>query len=464
MVQSAALGHALTQQITSSWTAILLPNSVAFATTIFGMWSQSRQIVILNYSLSSSALFQTIEELGVRQLVTAKKFIEHQKLQSLIEQLNTIGVKSVYIDEIKISITSKLIGIKSLFIMNKKILPEQPAVALLSSGSERKPKTIVLSHNNIMGQVAQVSNCVDFHTKDIVFNPLPAFHAFGLSIGLLGPVLSGVRSFQYHNPLHFKLIPELIYGCDATILIGTNTFLREYGKAAHPYDFFNIRYIFGGGEKIQNHVIDQWIHRFGIVIFEGYGTTETSPLISINNRMYHKIGTVGRPIPGIEVKIKKIPDIDQGGELFVKGPNVMMGYATSLDPLKVKPVLDSWYSTGDIVSQDDLGFLTIHGRKKRFAKISGEMVSLEAIEQIIYTHYPNSVHAALSEKDTKKGEIVFLVTEDEKITLESLRKDISNNDLNNLMMPKKVIHILEIPKLPTGKVNYNLLKSMIKDL
>ena len=180
--------------------------------------------------------------------------------------------------------------------------------------------------------------------------------------------------------------------------------------------------------------------------------------------MYHKIGTVGRPIPGIEIKIKKIPDIEQGGELLVKGPNVMMGYATSLDPLKIKPVSDSWYSTGDIVSQDDLGFLTIHGRKKRFAKISGEMVSLEAIEQIIYTYYPNGVHAAFSEKDSKKGEIIILVTEDKNITTKSLRKDISDHDLNNLMMPKRVIHISEIPKLPTGKVNYTLLKSMISDL
>tara|TARA_X000000950_G_scaffold288487_1_gene405499 strand:+ start:96 stop:2621 length:2526 start_codon:yes stop_codon:yes gene_type:complete len=464
LLEAGTLGHAICSLYQEQWSALLLPNSITFSCTLFGLWSQNKSAVILNYSMSANALINTIEDLGVKQLVTARKFITHQKLEPLVTGLEQKGVKVVFIDELKISLKSKLYGLYGLLFKQKSFDSQKPAVALLSSGSEKKPKTIILSHNNIMAQVAQVSNSVDFHTKDVVFNTLPAFHAFGLTIGLIAPTISGVRTFQYHNPLHYRLIPELIYGCNATILIGTNTFLREYGKAAHSYDFFNIRYIFAGGEKIHRNVIQQWIERFGIVIFEGYGTTETSPLLSINNRMYHKIGTVGRPIPGVEVKIKKVPGISEGGELMIKGPNVMMGYASSIKPFEITSMENKWYATGDIVSQDDFGFLTIHGRKRRFAKISGEMVSLEAIEQMVSSAYPGTHHAIIAEKDLKKGEILHLVTEDATITLSELRKKISKDDLNNLMMPKKVFHLSEIPKLSTGKTNFPLLNQMIKDL
>lgn len=461
LLEAGCLGHQLSQTITDEWTALLLPNSIAFATTLFGLWSKGKKMVILNYSLSETALIETIKDLKVKHLVTAKKFIQHQKLDNLVEELEKLKVTVNYIDTLKISLKSKINGVLGLMGYSNKINPDSPAVALLSSGSEKKPKTIILSHRNIVAQIAQISTSIDFHTKDVIFNSLPTFHAFGLSIGLITPMMSGVRSFQYPNPLHYRLIPELIYGCDATILIGTNTFLREYAKCAHSYDFYNIRYVFAGGEKLQRSVLEEWINRFGIVIFEGYGTTETSPLISINNRMYHKIGTVGRPIPDIEIKIKKIPEIDEGGELLVRGPNIMLGYAKSIQPLVIDSSVNDWYATGDIVSQDDKGFLTIHGRKRRFAKISGEMLSLEAIEQIIGYHFPGYTNAIITVKDDKRGEKLILVTEDPNLSLKLIRSKIPKETLSNLMTPKEIIFEKDIPKLSTGKTNYPVLTKQI---
>lgn len=457
-LKSAVLGHAISRILPNRWVGVLLPNSVAFAATLFGLWSQNKSALLLNFSMSSKALIDTIDPIGLNQIITAKAFIEHQKLEPLIEALRDRGIKIVYIDDIKINLSSKVIGLfKSFGLFKHHVDMSDPALALLSSGSEKTPKTIILTHKNLTSQITQACTSIDLHAKDVLFNTLPAFHAFGLSIGLLVPLLSGVRSFQYPNPLHYRLIPELIYGCDATILLGTNTFLREYAKTAHSYDFYNIRYVFSGGEKLQTSVFDEWIKRFAIVILEGYGTTEASPLVSINNRMYHKIGTVGKLIPDMQAKIVPVEGIETGGELFLKGPNIMAGYATCLTPLKLNKVEDGWYPTGDIASIDDMGFITIHGRKRRFAKISGEMVSLEAIEKIINQHLPESNNAVVAIKDDKKGEALVLVTDDEALTARKLRKLVPLDELNNLMTPKKVHFLEDIPKLATGKVNYPML-------
>lgn len=462
-LKSAVLGHAISKQLPMRWVGILLPNSIGFAATLFGLWSQNKSALLLNFSMTSNALINTIEPIGLSQIITAKAFIAHQKLEPLIEALKDKGIKIVYIDDLKISLTSKIVGMtKSLGIFNKQEDLSQPALALLSSGSEKTPKTIILTHKNLTSQTIQACTSIDLHAKDVLFNTLPAFHAFGLSIGLLLPLLTGVRSFQYPNPLHYRLIPELIYGCDATILLGTNTFLREYAKTAHSYDFYNIRYVFSGGEKLQPSVFEEWIRRFAIVILEGYGTTEASPLVSINNRMYHKIGTVGKLIPDMIAKIVPVEGIETGGELYLKGPNIMAGYATKLSPLQLTTLEDGWYPTGDIASIDDMGFITIHGRKRRFAKISGEMVSLEAIEKIINQYLTESNNAVIAVKDEKKGEALVLVTNDESMTPRKLRKSIPLDELNNLMTPKKVQFLEDIPKLATGKVNYPLLLSSIE--
>lgn len=462
-LKAAIIGHSIKSKMRQQWVGILLPNSIGFAATIFGLWSQNKSVLLLNFSMAAKALVQTIEPIGLKQIVTSKAFITHQKLEPLIDALEKKGIQVLFIDDMKISAWSKIVGvIRSWGWSLTDTDVHAPALALLSSGSEKTPKTIILTHKNLSAQITQAHTSIDLHARDVLFNTLPAFHAFGLSIGMLVPMLCGVRSFQYPNPLHYRLIPELIYGCDATILLGTNTFLREYAKTAHSYDFYNIRYVFSGGEKLQPSVFEEWIKRFAIVVLEGYGTTEASPLVSINNRMYHKIGTVGKLIPDMQAKIVPVEGIDQGGELYLKGPNIMAGYATSLTPLKLQHLEDGWYPTGDIASIDDMGFISIHGRKRRFAKISGEMVSLEAIEKTICQYLPDETHAVVAIKDIKKGEALVLVTTDASITARKLRKLIPIDELNNMMTPKKVIHMVDLPKLATGKVNYPVLLSNIK--
>lgn len=461
-IKSAVLGEMIKNKMPLRWVGVLLPNSIGFAATLFGIWSQNKSALILNFSMSAQALIETIKPIGLFQIVTAKAFIQNQKLEPLLDELRQLGIKVFYIDDMQIPFSTKCFGIlRAQGWLKHKQDMDAPALALLSSGSEKKPKTIVLTHRNLAAQITQTSTSIDLHAQDVLFNTLPAFHAFGLSIGLLVPILCGVRSFQYPNPLHYRLIPELIYGCDATILIGTNTFLREYAKTAHSYDFYNIRYVFSGGEKLQQSVFQEWIRRFGIVVHEGYGTTECSPLVSINSRMYHKIGTVGKLIPDMQAKIEPVPGINIGGELFLKGPNIMAGYATSLAPMELNKPEDGWYPTGDIASIDEMGFITIHGRKRRFAKISGEMVSLEAIEQTINRYLPESNNAIIAIADEKKGEALVLVTDDTEIKVSHLRKLIPTDVLNNLMMPRKIIVHADLPRLATGKINYPKLMSSL---
>ena len=178
-------------------------------------------------------------------------------------------------------------------------------------------------------------------------------------------------------------MPELIYDTNATMTFGTDTFLAGYRRYAHPYDFYSIRYVFSGAEPLKAETRKLWIDKFGIRIFEGYGTTETAPILSVNTPMQFKAGTVGRMMPGLEYKIDNIPGIEGGGRLYVRGPNVMLGYYLSKHPGVLIPPDQGWYDTGDIVEIDDGGFVTIKGRVKRFAKIAAEMVSLTAIEQLV---------------------------------------------------------------------------------
>jgi acyl-[acyl-carrier-protein]-phospholipid O-acyltransferase/long-chain-fatty-acid--[acyl-carrier-protein] ligase len=329
---------------------------------------------------------------------------------------------------------------------------KEKAVLLFTSGSEGKPKGVVLTHENIQANRFQVAARIDFNSSDKVFNALPMFHSFGLTIGTLLPVLSGMKTFLYPSPLHYRVIPELVYESDSTILFGTDTFLRGYGLAAHPYDFHHTRLVFAGAEPLRPSTRAMWAEKFGIRILEGYGATETAPVLSMLTPMHYKSGSVGKLLPQIEYRIEPISGVEEDGRLFVKGPNVMAGYLRNDQQLDTPP--EGWYDTGDIVNIDSDGFLYIRGRAKRFAKVGGEMVSLPRIEEIMAAEWPSKKHAIIAISDEKKGEQLIIFSEHPQLDKNVVAKLLRDKGLPEIALPRRVININVMPILGSGKINY----------
>jgi acyl-[acyl-carrier-protein]-phospholipid O-acyltransferase/long-chain-fatty-acid--[acyl-carrier-protein] ligase len=289
------------------------------------------------------------------------------------------------------------------------------------------------------------------------------FHSFGLSVGTLLTTLSGVKTFYYPSPLHYRIVPELVYDTNSTIICGTDTFFNGYGRMAHPYDFFNLKYAIVGGEKLKETTANMWMEKFGVRILEGYGTTETSPVLALNTPMYLKKGTVGRLLPGIEYKLEPVDGIEYGGKMLVSGDNIMQGYIKADHPGKLQPVAHKWYDTGDIVSIDEDKFVTILGRAKRFAKIGGEMVSLTAVETALEKLYPNSIQGIITLPDEKKGEQLIFVTNHENADLGDIKAYFKEQGFVELWVPKKVIYQPKPPVMGTGKFDYVKAKKLVEE-
>jgi acyl-[acyl-carrier-protein]-phospholipid O-acyltransferase/long-chain-fatty-acid--[acyl-carrier-protein] ligase len=336
---------------------------------------------------------------------------------------------------------------------------DQPAVVLFTSGSEGKPKGVVHSHKSILANIAQVSAVLDFNPTDKFMMVLPVFHSFGFT-GTLIALLNGIKIHIFPSPLQYKVIPELIYDRGCTIFFATSTFLANYAKFAHPFDFYKLRLVVAGAEKLNDEVRKTYSEKFGIRILEAYGATECAPGISINTPMANLNGSVGQMLPGLEHKLEAVPGIDTGGLLHVKGENVMMGYYLFDAPGVLSPPAEGWYNTGDIVDVDAEGYVHIKGRVKRFAKVAGEMVSLEVVEHIANTAAKEHQHAASATADKQRGESIILFTTDKQLKREDLQIVAKNLGLPELAVARKIILVEAIPLLGTGKTDYVTLKQM----
>lgn len=465
------------------YAGILLPNAVATAAVFFGCMAYGRIPAMLNFSTGVKNIIACCKAVQLKTVYTSRRFIEKANYYSIIEALNENGISIIYLEDIKINVSlyDKLYGLLASYYplkfykkINRKKMPvaQQAAVVLFTSGSEGVPKGVVLSHENIQANIKQSASRVDFSSSDIVFNALPVFHSFGLTGGFLMPVLSGVKTFFYPSPLHYRIIPEMVYGTNATILFGTDTFLSGYAKYAHPYDFYSIRYIFAGAEKLRDETRKTYMDKFGIRIFEGYGATEASPIISVNTPMHYSPGTVGRIVPSISYYLEPVEGISKGGRLIIAGPNIMIGYLKASNPGVIDQpehkingkVRKGWYDTGDIVDIDKDEFVTILGRVKRFAKIGGEMISLAAVEEAITDIWKGCMHAVINIPDPNKGEVLVLFTTAAFAKKEELLKLIKNAGMTELYAPKIIKALKELPVLSTGKVDYVVLKEMALEL
>lgn len=439
-------------------TGVLLPNSAGHVITLFALFYHGKTPAILNHSAGTQNILDCAEAANLRTILTSRLFIEKAGLTNLVSQLIN-KYKIVYLEDIKSSVSfwNKLMGLIQYICGKKASLSKGQRLILFTSGSESKPKGVVLNHSNIMANINQVSCVIDFTHRDKILNALPMFHSFGLTAGTILPLLSGVEVYLYPSPLHFKIIPELAYDYNATILFGTSTFLNGYGKYAHPYDFHSIRYVFAGAEKLKEETRVLWQDKFGIRIMEGYGTTETSPILSLNTNLFYKKGTVGKFMPGIRRVLEKVEGIEDGGNLLVQGPNVMEGYL--LHGQGFVPV-DQWYNCGDLVSIDAQGFITIMSRLKRFAKISGEMVSLNLVEELAEKCFGTACSAVVNLPHPKKGEMIILFTTNRTVNKHTLRHYLSQHNHSMLLMPAELITVDKLPLLGSGKIDYVTLKNL----
>jgi acyl-[acyl-carrier-protein]-phospholipid O-acyltransferase/long-chain-fatty-acid--[acyl-carrier-protein] ligase len=374
-------------------------------------------------------------------------------------------VKIFYLDTIRptITITDKLRGLWNARQPLTKRKPEDWAAILFTSGSEGTPKGVVLTHRNLLANAAQAQARIDFGRTDKVFNVLPVFHSFGLSIGLVLPLVSGVRIYLYPSPLHYRIVPELIYGVNATILFCTDTFLNGYARSAHAYDFRSLRYILAGAEPVKDSTRRTYMEKFGLRILEGYGVTETAPALALNTPMFNKFGTVGRLLPGMEARLDKVEGVDEGGRLYVRGPNVMAGYLRAENPGVLEPPPGGWHDTGDIVTIDKEGFISIKGRAKRFAKIAGEMVSFAAVEAIAGDLWPGMLSAVASVPDARKGERLVLVTQKKEATRSEFQAFAKSRGATELMIPSEIMYLDKVPVLGTGKIDNVSVAKLVKE-
>ncbi|MFY0544051.1 AMP-binding protein [Brevibacillus sp. H7] len=436
---------------------VLLPNSVGHLVTLLSLFRIGITPAILNFSLGVRSLLDCCETAGIQTILTSRLFIEKGKLDHLISGMQG-RVNLIYLEDVKASATAwDKISALSRYLMQQPSQAATNELILFTSGSESKPKGVVLTHTNLYANIQQVKSVIDFTSKDKILNALPMFHSFGLTAGTLLPVVAGIPVYLYPSPLHYKIISEICYDQNVTILFGTSTFLAGYGKLAHPYNFYSLRYVFAGAEKLKADVRQMYMEKFGVRIFEGYGATETSPILSLNTPLVNKQGTVGRLLPGIEYQLEPVEGITSGGHLLVKGPNVMKGYL--IHGAGFLPA-DEWYRTGDLVEMDSDGCLTITSRLKRFAKIGGEMVSLNLVEELASQCFGHSDFASVAVNDQRKGERILLYTTDASVRMDLLRTYLAQKQYSPLLLPASLQVIDQLPLLGSGKTDYVRLKEI----
>jgi acyl-[acyl-carrier-protein]-phospholipid O-acyltransferase/long-chain-fatty-acid--[acyl-carrier-protein] ligase len=473
MTRTMVLSAAVSNEFKSGETVgVLLPNTNAVIATILAIHSRGAIPAMFNYTIGAKGLISSCETARVKIVFTSRRFVEQANLAETVEIISE-QVRLIYLEDLRerISWRHKLQGLVggrfpkwSYRRLAGRVGADDTAVILFTSGSEGIPKGVALSHRNLLANRAQVTCYLDFTTRDQMLNVLPVFHAFGLTGGVVIPLLSGTRVFMYPTPLHYHIIPELAYDIGATILFGSNTFLAGYARHADQFDFHRMRYVVAGAEKLQEDTRRIWMEKFGIRVLEGYGATETSPVLSVNAPTGCKVGTVGRPLTQVGYYLEPVEGITDGGRLVVRGPNIMKGYLYHGGDGRIVPPSASrgqgWYDTGDIADVDEDGFITIRGRAKRFANVGGEMVSLGAIEELVQRLWPEASHAAVSIADSKKGEQIYLATTQPDAERRDIVDAVKTGGLSEMLVPRQLLVVTQIPQLGSGKADYQAVKEL----
>ena len=406
----------------------------------------------------------------LKKLEKRLEAVEHElgALQDLVADLAKTH-EIVYLEDVREGLTrrDKLAGLISdaaAWALRAHGSPDDVGVYLFTSGTEGEPKGVVLSHANLIANAEQAKQHIpEIYRSDIAVNPLPTFHCFGLTGGLILPLMAGFKAILHPTPLQAKSIVQRVREHQATILFATDTFLGQYARVSDGDDLKSLRFAVCGAERVKDETRSMVRRRFGLDVLEGYGATEAAPVIAVNEVSFNKPGTVGRLVPGMEAQLTAVPGISGAGRLFVRGPNVMKGYVTAERPGVVTPLTDGWHDTGDIVAVDEDGFITIRGRVKRFAKLGGEMVSLAVVENCAASLWPDSGHAAIAVPAPRKGEQIVLVTDYPDATRNDLVSFARNHGVSELAIPGRIVHVDAVPILGTGKIDYAAVERLVKE-
>lgn len=444
---------------------MLLPTSSAAVVTFFALHAFGRTPVMLNFTAGIRNLRAAVKLAGVTRVLSSRRFVEQGKLHDVIDALEAI-CEITYLEDVRksIGLADRAFALAASLAPRRVRVasdPDDPAVVLFTSGSFGAPRGVVLTQANVLANVDQVAAHIDLDPAWVMFNPLPVFHCFGLTGGVLLPLFTGMKAFEYPSPLHVKIIPTLLRETGANILLATDTFVNQYARSAEPDDMKGLQFIVCGAEKVRDETHDLIIDRFGpIPVLEGYGATEASPVIAVNKPGDNRRGTVGGLLPGIETRVEPVDGIRRGGRLLVRGPNIMAGYLD--EDGVIDPPADGWHDTGDVVEMSSDDWITILGRVKRFAKIGGEMVSLTAAETLAASLWPDARHAVIAEADSRKGERLVLVTDQRDADVAQLVAHAQAVGASELSAPRRIVKVAEIPVLGTGKTDYVAIQRMVE--
>ncbi len=444
---------------------LMLPTSLGGAMCFWAMHAMGKAPVMINFTAGQANIKAAAHVAGIKTVLSSRRFVDNAKLEDLVESMRDY-VRVIYLDDIRkeLNLGDKLYAAAAskmplLFAAKKK--PDDIGVILFTSGSFGSPRGVVLTQRNLVANCRQIESHIALKPEWIAFNPMPIFHSLGLTGGVILPLLSGLRSFQYPSPLHVKQIPGLLKDTHASLLFSTDTFVNQYARQGDPEDFASLEFVVCGAEKVRDETHTLFRTQFnGLPILEGYGVTECSPVVAVNFPDNNHYGTVGAPLPGIETRLEAVEGIKEGGRLYVRGPNVMAGYLNADAPDVIDAPKDGWHDTGDIVTFDEGGFIKILGRAKRFAKIAGEMVSLTAVERIAEEVWPDNRHAVIAVSDDKKGERLILITDKTDADVSRLASWAKENGTPALAVPKKILKVESVPVLGSGKTDYVTLQKL----
>jgi acyl-[acyl-carrier-protein]-phospholipid O-acyltransferase/long-chain-fatty-acid--[acyl-carrier-protein] ligase len=465
---SLALGHALKAGTRAGEAVgVMLPSGAGAVIAFFAVSAYGRVPAMLNFTAGAAAIKAALQMAQIKRIVTAHKFIELGKFEALIDELKD-SAEIVYLEDVreKLTIFDKAFAAVGQFLpgaVTARPAHATPAVILFTSGTEGDPKGVALSHLNILSNVEQVRSHIALYESDILFNPLPTFHCFGLTVGVVMPLLLGIKVVLHPTPLQPREIVRRIKTSGATILLSTDTFISQYARAGDQGDLNSLRLAVCGAERLRDETRALLRKKYNIELLEGYGVTEAAPVIAANQPGANRAGTVGRLVQGMECRLEPVEGIPNAGRLYVRGPNVMLGYIKADNPGVIDPPHGGWHDTGDVVAIDEEGFIAIKGRLKRFAKIGGETVSLAVVENCASALWPDYAHAAVTIPDGRKGEQIVLVTTCPDAQRTDLIGWVHNHGVPELAVPRRILQVDSVPVLGTGKTDYTKVQKTVKE-
>lgn len=448
---------------------IMVPTSAGSVLAIAGALMSGRIPVLINYSTGAESNAKYAQKkCKFRTIITSRALLEKIKCpvvdgMVMVEDLMS-GVTTG--DKLKAAFLSKLPE-KMLLRKIHEGNEDDIAAILFTSGSEKDPKAVQLTHRNIASNIESFSKYVNITENDVMFANLVFFHVFGLTVNLWVSLYHGMTMVTYANPLDFQTVAKISLEEKPTLMVGTPSFFWGYLQKSNPGDFKSLRLMVAGADKCPDALREGYQKKHGVTLLEGYGATETSPVISVNSMEYNRPGSTGKVIPGVRVRIEHFETGEECktgevGKILVKGDSVMKGYFD--DPQQTTDVfVKGWYDTGDMGYLDADGYLWHAGRFRRFVKIAGEMVSLVAVENTLEKHLPMGVSCCVVDiHDEVRGASIIATVTIEVNKTEILKK--MSSELPNIALPKHFLVIRELPMMSTGKIDFRSVTRIVQEI